>query len=930
MSKFEEKREALGLILFFLSLALILMFYLPVTITGVLGSFIRIFGFGLLGSAANLIPILTLYASIDFFLEKRKGVSQIRVRSVVLLLVCVSAFLATVTMDFDYFQTLTVNEKGKESAFKALGLLWNSGADSSLIAGYDTTVLPGGIIGGSVAVGLNLVLGRVIAAMSIVAFFLTQLMLVFHVSIKKTAKHAATAIKTTVKQRSTGAGGVNVYSPQSGATVYTNMQSPSAANLAPRHVSVPQNKPALNTGYDPFKAKLPVDRESGFIDVSDAAFGVSPTHVTGSLNYEDKTVDITGDHPSADFTYTAMPKNAPLHRTGTMNVPSFLKQEEQEDFFDLTPVDTPVAFEDDIPEDDDLPYEIEGTSDAGDDYVYTPKNMGPVRTPSFGTTQTVTVEKIEEQSPAVQEIPVNVQTKEVGFSATEGRIIEGADQERTQVKKPAAQPRRRKIAYKTVPASLLPADSKSKQNTDSQLVLRDKAERLEMALKSFGVDAKVINITHGPAITRFELTIATGTKVSKVLSLQDDIQLAMAAQSVRIEAPIPGKSAIGVEIPNDKTSVVNLRDLIDTSEYKKSTPLTVALGRDIPGRPIYCDLAKMPHLLIAGATGSGKSVCINSILVSILCHSTPNQVRMILIDPKVVELSVYNGIPHLYMPVVTKPKEAAATLAWAVNEMNDRYRKFADTGVRDISGYNEYLKMNGDTPLPLVLIVIDELADLMTVAAKEVENNISRLAAMARAAGLHLIIATQRPSVDVITGVIKANVPSRIAFAVSSGVDSRTILDSVGAEKLLGKGDMLYAPQSAPKPVRGQGAFLTDKEVETCVNYLKTNFGPNYNDEIRAAIANAGSSESSGAGAADGGDSEDDDLLDKAAETVIEYGSASVSILQRRLGVGYPRAARLIDVLERKHIIGPFEGSKPRKVLITAAEWAEIKAKGGS
>ena len=301
---------------------------------------------------------------------------------------------------------------------------------------------------------------------------------------------------------------------------------------------------------------------------------------------------------------------------------------------------------------------------------------------------------------------------------------------------------------------------------------------------------------------------------------------------------------------------------------------------------------------------------------------------MILIDPKVVELSIYNGIPHLYMPVVTKAKEAAATLAWAVAEMNRRYNLFAENSVRDISGYNEYLKLNGEKPLPLVLIVIDELADLMTVAAKEVEDHISRLAAMARAAGLHMVIATQRPSVDVITGVIKANVPSRIAFAVSSGVDSRTILDSVGAEKLLGKGDMLYAPLSAPKPVRGQGAFLKDAEVEECVKYLKNAYGDNYDQDIIESVANVGAGGGAGDSSSSGDDNDGDDLLESAVEVVIEYGSASVSILQRRLGVGYPRAARLIDVLERKHIIGPFEGSKPRKVLITQTDWLEMKSKG--
>ena len=407
--------------------------------------------------------------------------------------------------------------------------------------------------------------------------------------------------------------------------------------------------------------------------------------------------------------------------------------------------------------------------------------------------------------------------------------------------------------------------------------------------------------------------------------------LAMAAISIRIEAPIPGKSAIGIEIPNDVPTAVQLRGLVETKDFKASTPLTVALGRDIPGRPIYCDLAKMPHLMIAGSTGSGKSVCINSILTSILVHSSPEEVRMILVDPKVVELSVYNGVPHLIMPVITDPKKAAGALNWAVMEMQRRYKLFEEGQVRDIKGFNEKYKNGPEEHLPLILIVIDELAELMMVAAKEVETYISRLAALARAAGIHLLIATQRPSVDVITGVIKANIGSRIAFAVTSGVDSRTILDQYGAEKLLGKGDMLYAPMSAPQPVRGQGAFLSDNEVETVVNFLKKTYGSMYDEMIIKDIdrVTAGGDQASGSssGGSSGGGSDADDLFNQAVQTVIENGSASVSVLQRRLGIGYPRAARLIDELEKAKVIGPFEGSKPRKILITETEWLEMQAR---
>ena len=453
-------------------------------------------------------------------------------------------------------------------------------------------------------------------------------------------------------------------------------------------------------------------------------------------------------------------------------------------------------------------------------------------------------------------------------------------------------------------------------------------------MRTFGItDAKVSNITHGPAITRFEVTIGQGVKVSKVKNLEDDIALAMAATAVRIEAPIPGKRAIGIEIPNDKTSAVYLRSILETKEFRNSAPMNVGLGKDIPGKPIYCDLARMPHLLIAGATGSGKSVCVNSILMSILCKASPKDVRMILIDPKVVELSVYNGIPHLLMPVVSDMKLATGALKWAVAEMERRYKLFAEKAVRNMEGYNNCLEVD-EEPLPLILIIIDELADLMAVAKNEVEVQIGRLAAMARAAGMHMIIATQRPSVDVITGVIKSNVPSRIAFSVASGVDSRTILDSYGAEKLLGRGDMLYAPLTAPKPVRGQGAFVSDDEVEKAVDYLKQKYGALYDPDINESVQKIANGEGTGKteGVSDPSVNEnsEDELLYAAVETVLQAKNASVSILQRRLGVGYPRAARLIDVLEQKGYIGPFEGSKPRRVLISETDWLEIKAKGGN
>jgi len=454
-------------------------------------------------------------------------------------------------------------------------------------------------------------------------------------------------------------------------------------------------------------------------------------------------------------------------------------------------------------------------------------------------------------------------------------------------------------------------------------------KKLENTLNNFGISAKVVNITNGPIITRFELTPGPGVKVSKIVALADDIALNLAATGVRIEAPIPGKSAIGIEVPNKKITPVALRRLIESSDFKNtSAVLSCVLGRDIPGNPVVCDISKMPHLMIAGATGSGKSVCINSILISILYKAKPDEVKMLMIDPKVVELSIYNGIPHLLAPVVTNPKKASNSLNWAVSEMTKRYALFAEQSVRDIQGYNSRAKTEGYDKLPLILIVIDELSDLMATSPREVEDAIARLTAMARAAGIHLIIATQRPSVDVITGVIKANIPSRIAFAVSSQVDSRTILDGAGAEKLLGKGDMLYFPIGASKAIRAQGAYVTEKEVERVTSFLKNQNTSGYDDETTNAIVTASSHVISSEGN-DEENSNEDELMTNAVTIVVEAGYASISLLQRRMNIGYPRAARLIDRMNEKGYVGAFEGSKPRKVLITPAQWAEYRAKEG-
>ena len=457
--------------------------------------------------------------------------------------------------------------------------------------------------------------------------------------------------------------------------------------------------------------------------------------------------------------------------------------------------------------------------------------------------------------------------------------------------------------------------------------LKETAARLQKTLYSFGVSAKVENVTVGPAITRYELKPAEGVRVSKIANLADDIALNLAAETIRIEAPIPGKQAVGIEVPNKEKEMVGLREVIESEEFKNNkSKLSVALGKDVAGSPVVANIAKMPHVLIAGSTGSGKSVCINTIITSIVYNAKPSEVKLVMVDPKVVELSVYNGIPHLLIPVVTDPKKAAGALAWAVQEMDNRYNLFAEKGVRDLTGYNKVLENENMGKLPQIVVIVDELADLMMVAAKDVEESICRLAQKARAAGMHLVIATQRPSVDVITGLIKANVPSRIAFAVSSQVDSRTILDQVGAEKLLGKGDMLYFPAGAAKPTRVQGAFVSDEEVEQIVEFIKSNGTAVYSQELLDSLENSGKEAESTKNSGDSSSEDDTDpFLNDAIDTVVETGQASTSFIQRRFKVGYARAGRIIDQMEERGVISGYQGSKPREVLWTLEKLAELK-----
>lgn len=515
--------------------------------------------------------------------------------------------------------------------------------------------------------------------------------------------------------------------------------------------------------------------------------------------------------------------------------------------------------------------------------------------------------------------------------------VEAARAQMDEMEKAAGDADKPKKKYQLPPLDCL-NPPKLSLGGGSEAELRDNAEKLIDVLQSFGVRTTLVDIARGPSVTRYELAPAAGVKLSKITGLADDIALNLAASGVRI-APIPGKTAVGIEVPNKDRDAVNLREVIESPEYKKGaqkSKLSVALGKDISGKICTMDIAKMPHLLIAGTTGSGKSVCVNAMILSILYNATPEEVKLVMIDPKKVEFSKYNGIPHLLVPVVTEPAKAAGSLQWAVREMLNRYQKFSDTGVRDIKGYNQVAAGDPDMEvMSQIVIFIDELADLMMATPKEVEDSICRLAQMARAAGMHMVIATQRPSVDVITGLIKANIPSRLSLYVASAVDSRTILDMTGAEKLLGNGDLLFNPVGVSKPTRIQGCFSSDKEIENVVTFIKSQEESEYDEsiikDIEAAAAATENANQKGGGvnAPSGGGDSSDDLFEQAIQVVLEAGQASTSMLQRKLGVGYARAGRIIDELEEHGIIGEYQGSKPRAVLITKQQWLERNAMSG-
>ncbi|MGI6325352.1 MAG: DNA translocase FtsK [Saccharofermentanales bacterium] len=888
--KVDHKREISCIIYLMFALILSVAYYLPAGKLGWLGDILHTVGFGFLGVGAFALPIVFISMTVDRFLERRIKNSRKRFTYLLIILTGSVAILHIATVDPSRFIKLAVGDTGDPEAFQAIRLLWSSGVDPSRIADPAASADPltGGLLGGGLAFALTAIAGKVGALILLGALLASQLVLFLNVSLSKAIGRTAEAINKT-RKRVDGA-----------------VRS-SVANIRQTHLE--EEQIARNFDIDLEKQKQKDDRTESVQPLSDRPEpeGKKKSSFLQSLKRLWHVDDLSVITPEE------------------LAVPDFLQSEEQTETpvqatepADISPQASPYDLR--VNATSDLPPSPSVSGAKPESHVDTPVLPAGIR-----------------RVPPKQDFPKPVIGSDTDPLVENGRAHwqdrsdpSGSGVDFIKPRKPAGDQLTIQLPYETPPIHLLRKDTNAAARAANTPAIQALGRKLENTLDSFGIQAKVIRVTTGPTITRFELSPGPGVKVSRIVSLSDDIALNLAAMGVRIEAPIPGKSAIGIEIPNKETTPVLLRGLLESTEFIQSqSPLMAALGRDVQGNPILCDLTKMPHLLIAGATGSGKSVCINAILMSILYRSSPDEVRMMMIDPKVVELSVYNGIPHLLAPVVTDPKKAANALNWAVSEMVRRYGLFADKSVRDINSYNSSATValaRGDDDyekLPLILFVIDELSDLMATTPTEVEDAIARLTAMARAAGIHLIIATQRPSVDVITGVIKANIPSRIAFAAASQVDSRTILDMGGAEKLLGKGDLLYYPQSLAKPLRGQGAFVTDAEVERVLTWLKSRHVADYNQEVTDTIMTATANDSR-----ERDQDDEDELIPQALDIVVETGYASVSLLQRRLKLGYPRAARLIDTLHDKGFVGPFDGSKPRKVLITQDQYLEYKARG--
>ncbi len=896
VKKTVEKRPAFGdtltdeiIIILIIVISIITIISLFSSSMGVVGSLINAFFKGLFGFSAYIMPVAVIGYCIWLLTSENKRFKEIKLIGTFLCIIFFGAIISVFN---------TENFSANASVFEKMAVLYKSGENGGLI---------GGIFGNLFASAF----GKIGATIILVALLIISLIMAtgksFFAGVSGAYKYNKTKIRE-YKNRIERENYINNKSEKN------NRVSKSVSN------SSKQRKiPDFIIDKDEFEEEAPYVEETVFKKREPRKYEKAPKGI-----YDFK-IEIEKDN---EFPFGT--------EFSTLNVNDINTKDEYTVSKDEKPVEENSIFDNIVEKDLEENTKPEEVIEIQKEVF---ENIDSIDNETVDDIEydkelydddTAAIEKAlaEMEKSLMEDVSVAEETvKPQNISNTENNIqkesVSNTNIDKTEnIKDTNEQPREEKKEYVFPPMDLLGKDQ-NVQSQGSKLEMVNNAKKLEETLKSFGVDAKVIQINRGPTVTRYELSPSQGVKVSKIVNLADDIALNLAAAGIRIEAPIPGKAAVGIEVPNKETQSVYLRTVLESEEFQNfPSKLAFALGEDIAGKCIVTDIAKMPHLLIAGATGSGKSVCINTLITSIIYKAKPEEVKLLLVDPKVVELSVYSGIPHLLIPVVTDPKKAASALNWAVREMLQRYNDFAEHNVRDIKGFNAMKKEKGETDLmPQIVIIIDELADLMMAAPGEVEDSICRLAQMARAAGLHLIIATQRPSVDVITGVIKANIPSRLAFAVSSGIDSRTILDTTGAEKLLGKGDMLFCPVGMSKPVRIQGAFVTDKEVENIVAFVKQDGHSGYSTQMIEEITSSTKNLSGGENM--------DEHFEAAIELVVKKEKASVSMLQRHFRIGYNRAANLMEALEDRGIVGPEDGSKPRKVLMSQEEYDEFKEQGG-
>lgn len=870
--------EILLVVSLVISLLLILSNF---NLSGKVGEFINSFTFGMFGFLAYLLPFFLFFGMAFHIANRGNSVARIKLIGAIALSITVSSLIHLIT--YGYYKNNKIGDIYRISSQSKNG---------------------GGIIGGILCNILYPLFGKVGAYVILIALIIISIMFITGKALLTLLGIKSEASLKQMKERRL----------QREEELSANVERRPAKTFTLKKEE--ESKDAVSSKNEAFKEENVLHKKTG--DKGDSLFGfMKKKRPVSDNNNTTANIDSTFDMEEIKPIDV---DNIPIHRSnsyfdgtsGNDKVSDELKMKfgKQEESTTFNVVHDRPGIDEDIQR---------LLHAAGEDSSIN-SEVKDVEIPmSTNTHSTKTISK-EDTKETVQE---DSSTAPTHSSSAKSNITGDGDVEAMNINQNLEE----KKEYIFPPVDLLTkpkADAKGMSDKD----LKNTALKLQNTLESFGVHVTITNVSCGPAVTRYELQPEQGVKVSKITSLADDIKLNLAAADIRIEAPIPGKAAVGIEVPNKENTMVMFRELIESNEFKKHpSDIAFAVGKDIGGQTIVTDIAKMPHLLIAGATGSGKSVCINTLIMSILYKSKPSDVRLIMVDPKVVELSVYNGIPHLLIPVVTDPKKASAALNWAVMEMTERYQKFAELGVRDIKGYNEKVskveEFNDEKykKMPQIVIIVDELADLMMVAPGEVEDAICRLAQMARAAGLHLIIATQRPSVNVITGLIKANVPSRIAFSVSSAIDSRTIIDGSGAEKLLGKGDMLFFPSGYPKPVRVQGAFISDKEVSAVVDFLTSqNSSAEYNEDVAQKITSVQANDSTGSSQAN----DRDEYFVEAGKFIIEKDKASIGMLQRVYKIGFNRAARIMDQLAEAGVVGPEEGTKPRKVLMSIEEFEQF------